>query len=210
MSRWQRPQPAPIPKRQAFTDRLRRIDPRVAVRWMLVGSILLLLTQLGWQWRTATVALGQQQTVMIVRSPIAAGSMLTDADIERARWPVALTPEGALPSLPAGAITSVDLVAGEVVVSSRLFPSADGLDVDERMVTIPQPLAPPPVRRGSVVELFGIMPLGDGITTPATRLTFGMVVEVTESAISIAVEASSVPTVIEHATLGTVEVVLMP
>lgn len=210
MTEWHRPPHTPIPKRQALTDGIRRIDPRTAARRIFVASLLVLLSQLGWQWRSATVALGERHHVTVITNPIAAGSAVTAEDTESRAWPIGLTPDGALSSLPGNAVAAVDLVAGEVLVADRLFPSANGLATDERMVTIAQPLAPPPVQRGSNVELFGILPLGDGLTTPATRLTRGTVIDVSDASISIAVQASAVPSVVEHAALGTVEVVILP
>lgn len=172
--------------------------------------VALLLAQLGWQWRATTLDLGQRQTVVVMERSVAVGATITAADVRLVAWPVGLAPNGAATTLPVDAVAATALVAGEVLVGQRLFPTAEGLESDQLLVTIPQPLAPPPVARGSKVELFGMMPIGDGLASPAVRLAYGTVIVVTESAISVAVTASAVPTIVEHTALGTVEVVIRP
>ena len=172
--------------------------------------LALLLTQLGWQWRSTTVDLGRRENLVVMQRFVAAGEVVTDEDVRSVAWPIGLTPDGAATELPPDATAAADLAAGEVLIGERLFPTSEGLDAGERLVTIPQPLAPPPVTRGSRVELFGILPIGDGLTSPAHRLAQGTVIVVTESAISIAVDASAAPIIIEHTALGTVDVVVLP
>jgi len=191
-------------------DRVRRTDPRSATRHLLLAMLALLLTQLGWQWRSTTVDLGRRENLVVMQRFVAAGEVVTDEDVRSVAWPIGLTPDGAATELPPDATAAADLAAGEVLIGERLFPTSEGLNAGERLVTIPQPLAPPPVTRGSRVELFGILPIGDGLTSPAHRLAQGTVIVVTESAISIAVDASAAPIIIEHTALGTVDVVVLP
>lgn len=210
MSRLPRPALTPVPWRQALIDRVHNIDPRRAARQLLAVMLVALLAQLGWQWRSTTVQLGRRQTVVVVQRTIDAGETITVDDIAITGWPVGLVPSGALTALPHDAVASADLAAGEALVGQRLFPTPSGVAADELLVTIPQPLAAPPVTRGSRVELFGILPIGDGLVSPARLLTSGTVIVVTESAISIAISASAAPTVVEHTVLGTVELVVRP
>jgi len=172
--------------------------------------LALVLAQLGWQWRSTTVDLGQRESLVVMRRSVTAGEEVTAEDVQVVAWPIGLTPEGAAIALPTDAIAAADLTAGEVLIERRLFPSPDGIAAGELLVTIPQPLAPPPVTRGTRVELFGILPIGDGLTSPANFLASGTVIVMTETAISIAVRAAAVPTIIEHTALGTVEVVIRP
>lgn len=210
MSRLQRPSLAPLPWRQAVTDRIRRTDPRVLAKRLLAAMLALLLAQLGWQWRATTMDLGQRQTLVVMEQAVASGQPVHAADVQLVPWPVGLAPQGAATALPPNAVAATDLVAGEVLIGDRLFPTADGIDAGELLVTIAQPLAAPPVERGSHVELYGILPIGDGLTSTATRLATGTVIVVTETAVSIAVTASAVPTIVEHSTLGTVDIVIRP
>ncbi len=210
MSRWQRPSLTPVPWRQAAADRLRRTDPRRIARHVLVTMVALLLAQLGWQWRSTTVELGQRQSLVVMERAISAGEIVTPNDVRLVPWPIGLAPDGAATALPPGAIAAADLAAGEVLITQRLFPTSEGINEGELLVTIPQPLAPPPVSRGSRIDLFGILPIGEGLTSPAHRLATGTVIVVTESAISVAVDNSAVPSIVEHLTLGTIEVVIRP
>lgn len=210
MSRWQRPPLTPVPWRQALEDKIRRTDPRILTKRLLIVMLLLLFAQLGWQWRTTTLALGQRQTLVVMERSVSAGSVLGPDDTRLEAWPVGLAPDGALSALPDNAVASTDLVAGEVLVAQRLFPTENGLSDDEMLITIPQPLAPPPVERGSMVDLFGILPIGDGLTSPATRLATGTVMTVTDSAISVAVPVAVVPTIIEYSAIGVIDVAIRP
>ena len=210
MSRWQRPSAAPLSRRRAIVDRIRRTDPtRVAKRLLAVMGVAV-LAQLGWQWRVTTTDLGQREHVVVMNNRVLAGATVTEQDVQIVAWPTGLTPAGAARSLPPGSVAADDLFEGEVLLTQRLFPTSGGLDADQRLVTISQPLAPPPLAQGTDVELFGVLPIGDGFTTPATRLAVGTVTNVTDTSISVAVAAQAVPTIIEHATLGTVEVVVRP
>lgn len=208
MTRWERPSLTPVPWRQAAADRIRRTDPRRFARHLLVAMLALLLAQLGWQWRSTTAELGQRRSLVVMERAISAGESVMPDDVRVVPWPIGLAPNGAATGLPPDAIAATDLVAGEVLVDARLFPTSNGLAAGELLVTIPQPLAPPPVSRGSRIDLFGILPIGEGLTSPAHRLATGTVVVVTESAISVAVDESAVPSIIEHITLGTIEVVI--
>lgn len=210
MHRWQRPAVAPIPRRQALTDSFRRLDPRRVVRGVVSATAIVVFTHVGWQWRAATVELGARTDVVVMERSIAAGERITADDVRVVAWPVSLVPRGAIPSLPTEAVARDELILGEVLISDRLFPSENGLGPGQRLVTIPQPLAPSPVEIGAAVELFGLLPIGDGLTTPATRLAEGTVVSTTESTVSVAVAADQVPRLIEHVALGIVDIVVMP
>lgn len=210
MSRWQRPSLTPVPWQQAAADRFRRTDPRRFARHVLIAMIALLLAQLGWQWRSTTVELGQRRSLLVVQRAISVGESMTPDDVRLVPWPIGLAPDGAATTLPIDAVAAADLVAGEVLIEQRLFPTPEGLSEGELLVTIPQPLAAPPVARGSRVDLFGILPIGESLTSPARRLATGTVIVVTESAVSVAVEDSAVPSIIEHITLGTIEIVIHP
>jgi len=210
MHRWQRPTVAPIPKRQALDDWRRRLDPRVLVRRAIAVGAIALLAQTGWQWRSETQSLGQRSDIIVVDRVVGAGQVVTADDVRTVSWPDRLAPTGALSSLPVDAVARVGLVPGEVLAQHRLFPDPQGLEADERIVTIPQPIARSPADVGQSVELFGLLPLGDGLTTPAVRLAQGRVISSTESALSIAVAAELVPRIIEHVSLGVVDIVIVP
>lgn len=177
---------------------------------LLIAIGLAVLAQLGWQWRATAVELGQRERVVVMRHSVLAGETVSDHDVEVVAWPIGLIPDGAARVLPADSVATDDLFAGEVLATQRLFRTSEALAADQRVVTIAQPLAPPPVSEGTTVELFGVLPIGDGFTTPATRLATGTVIEVTEASVAIAVASPAVPTIIEHAALGTIDIVVRP
>jgi len=208
--RLQRPSAGPLPLHRALAARLRRLDPRRTMRRLATGLFFLLLVNLGVHWRATIDGLGQRRAVATMLRSVPAGSVIDEADVTFADWPVDLIPDGSSAHLPIGEIASSDLVRGEVVLLDRLFPTPDGLDIEERLITVPQPLAPPPLHRGTRVELYGIMAIGDGFTTPATRLANGVVFDVTESSVAVVVDNASVPTIIEHLAAGTIDIVIQP
>ena len=210
MPRLQRPTVEPLPLRQAFVARLRRLDGRTTLRRAVVGAAILLLVNLGLSWKTTIDGLGQRREVPTMLRGVPAGAVITADDVTMADWPIDLLPAGSTQRLPIGEIASSDLVAGEVVIAGRLFPTSEGLAPDDRLVTIPQPLASPPAARGTAVELYGILAVGDGFTTPATLLTSGVVFRVTETSLAVVIGGADVPIVIEHLAFGTIDVVIRP
>ncbi len=210
MRRLQRPPVGPLPLRRAFAARLRRVDVRTSIRRVTVGVSLLLLLNIGLGWRSTIDGLGQRREIATMLRSVPAGSTITAADVAMSAWPLALVPGGSSEHLPIGDIASSNLVAGEAVITQRLFPGPDGIAAEERLVTVPQPLAPPPLRRGTAVELYGILAIGDGFLSPARRLTHGVVFDVSEQSVAIIIDNAAVPTVIEHLAFGTIDLVIRP
>ena len=210
MPHLRRPSAGPLPRRRAAADLIRRLEPRrVAVR-ALIGLLALVAVSVALDWRATIADLGARVPVVVMLRDVPAGNDITEADVEVAEWPRALVPNGAVLQIEPDAVARTDLVAGEVLVGRRLLPGPDGLRTDQRLVTLPVPTAPPPVVPGSTVDLYGIRSLGDGIATPATRLTTGTVIDAGDERISVAVAEASVPIVLEHVALGVVDVVIRP
>ncbi len=210
MTPFQRPQPGPLPRRRAVVDHLRRIEPRRVLSRLTIGIVLLTLLDVGLEWRATVAGLGTTTSVATVARDTPAGTEIGPEDVRIVQWPAALVPTGAVTTSPGGAVARADLVAGEVLVAHRLYPSAAGTGADDRLVTLPIPSAPPPVRAGSRVELYGIRVVGDAVATPATRLTVGVVIEITDAAIAVAVPETAVPIVLEHLAFGVVDVIAFP
>jgi hypothetical protein len=189
---------------------VRHLDPRTTLRRLAVGTAFLVLVNLGLTWRATIDGLGQRRAVATMLRSVPAGSVIGEGDVAIREWPVDLIPDGSSIGLPIGEIAASHLFSGEVVIAERLFPTPDGLSPDERLVTVPQPIAPPPLQRGTRVELYGMMSIGDGFVSPATRLTSGVVFEVSERSVAVVVGNASVPSVIEHLAVGTIDVVVRP
>lgn len=210
MTRFQRPNVGPVPRRQAVADHLRRLEPRRVLARLLIGVGLVAMIDVGLEWRSTVDGLGTTIQVVSVRRDVPAGRALGPDDVHIVDWPFALAPDDFVSRLPPEAIARTDLVVGEVLVSSRLFPTGNGLRAGDRLVTVPMPAAPPPVHAGSRIELYGIRSLGGDVTTRASRLTVGIVVDVTDVAIAVAVPESAVPVVLDHLAFGVVDLVEVP
>lgn len=205
-----RPTAGPLPHRRAIVARFRRLEPRRVLRRLVIGFAALAAIEVGVEWRSTIDALGTTVAVATVQRDVPAGTALGPADIALADWPSGLVPEGASRRLPIGATARSDLVAGEALVDQRLFPDPAGLDAGDRLVTVPITSTPGPLGAGTPVELYGIRPLGDGLTSGSTRLAIGIVVEVFDQSAAIAVAESAVPVVLDHLALGVVDIVVRP
>lgn len=210
MSRLLRPTAEPLSRRRAFVDYLRRLEPRRVVTRLAVGITIVVAMDVGLSWRATVSDLGVTERVATVQRDVPAGSIIGNTDVAIVAWPRGLVPSGALDRSPVGAIARADLVAGEILVEQRLFPRPDGVGVGERIVTVPVPIAPPPLTTGTPVELFGILGFDDGFTSGSTRLAVGVVLSVDEQSIAVAVSESAVPVVLEHIAFGVVDVVIRP
>lgn len=105
------------------------------------------------------------------------------------------------------------VAADEPVLSSRLFDGHESLGPDERGVTIPLPLAPPPVTIGDVIELIGLSPgisIGEQQLIDSASLGRARVVAIDDTGITVAIDPSMVHRVVETLAVGTVEIIITP
>ena len=157
-------------------------------------------------------SLGQTAPVVVADVLVPAGSILSAADMSVEMWPVGLIPEGALTpiDLEAVLVANANLYRGEPVLSSRVNSANLGLATDELAVTISQPLAPPPIEVGFMVQLVGVTGSYENNLASAVVLTTGRIVGFTDDAVTVAVDGSAMPRVVEHSAVGTVELVITP
>lgn len=210
MHEFSRPLAGPLPRRRAIVARFRRLEPRRVLLRLAIGLMVLAFIEVGLQWRSTIDALGTTVKVATVQRDVPAGSVLGRSDIALVDWPAGLVPIGAISHLPFGATARSDLAAGEALMEQRLFPDPTGLDVGDRLVSIPDSTVPPTLMAGTRVELYGIRSLGDGVTTASTRLTDGVVVETSDEIVAVAVARSAVPVVLDHLAHGVVDIVVRP
>lgn len=207
MPEWHRPSFTPTPTGQIITDRLRRLDPHRWAKRLAVAVMVLLVVQTAWQWRSTTVALGQTTPVLVARQSIAAGTDITLDYVDIVDWPIGLLPDQPLSSLPVDAVAIDDIIRGEVLVAPRLRPPPDSLDADRRLIALPRTASGPDLMPGTEIELFGMLPIGDGLATPVTLLTSGTVHAVSDNALTIDIPHTAVPVVVQHHSLGVIEIV---
>jgi Flp pilus assembly protein CpaB len=159
-----------------------------------VASIVAGAEEVRAQW-------GASQTVLVARRDLPAGSPIDADDVEAVARPRALVPRGALRQLPGGQVASAAIVAGEVVVGSRLAPlGLTGLSAtlpsSSRAVAVPVDVGlAPPLQVGDRVDvLVALPPEAAGGGPPGFVVAADvLVVAVDEGAVTVAVEASAAP-----------------
>jgi hypothetical protein len=115
--------------------------------------------------------------------------------------PAAVVPDGALTSVP-DAVVAAFIGAGEMVLAARVAPAglspiAALLPPGTRGVAVPPGIAPLPLAVGDRVDVLGASLLATG----------AVVVDVTEAAVTIAVDAGAAARVAYEAAAGTVVLV---
>jgi Flp pilus assembly protein CpaB len=162
-------------------------------------------------------AWGATTPVLVARHDVPAGHTLSTPDVELVDFPAGLVPAGALDELPDGAVTRVDLAAGEPLLPRRLAghdlsPLAAALPPGTRAVAIPtEPGTAPPLDRGDRVDVLVVVaaevagdgPPGFAIATDAT------VVDVDDDAVTVAVERDEAPRVAAALGVGAVTLALV-
>lgn len=162
-------------------------------------------------------AWGSTEPVLVVRHDLGAGSTLSALDVELVDFPAGLAPAGALDELPDGAVTRVDLSAGEPLLPRRLAghdlsPVAAALPQGTRAVAIPtEPGTAPPLADGDRVDVLVVVATeaaGDGPPGFAIA-TDALVVSVDDDAVTVAVERDEAPRVAAALGLGAVTLALV-
>ncbi len=198
-----RPKPLPRPAR--------RVRPLLALRrrprlwWVLAGA---LATGVGAAVSSAVsdaeaarAAWGEPVVVIVAARDLRPGHELSEADVSLVERPAALVPPGALRALPVGASTHTAVFEGEILLEGRLAPAglqalAAVLPPGTRAVAVPvEAGGAPPLLVGDVVDVLVALPreaAGDG--PPGFVLATGaLVVDVADTAVTVAVEREVAP-----------------
>jgi Flp pilus assembly protein CpaB len=218
------PRPAPRPRR-------RRAHPAGALaRYRHLGSwALTAVLALAAGGATATIvgraadaerAWGERRPVAMADRDLAPGDVIAGADVTRRPLPLALIPRAGVDD-PVGRVVTAPIVAGEPVVEDRLAGPDDtgaaALVPDgHAAVAVALDAPAPPLRIGDRVDLVAPGALGalggptvDGGPGTARRVTRGAtVVDVGETAVTVAVADDDVTTVAAATLQGPVAVVL--
>ncbi len=200
--------------RARATLAFRRLDQRRLLAFVVAGVVAVVTFTTVSEAQSRSASLGQTQLVAIARTDLAAGSRLTSVNIDLIERPVRFVPVRAVGSEAEGEVLIADVVAGEVIVSSRLGASGTPLGTDERAVTVPMPLAPPLLEPGDTVELVGLQAVdvaGSPAPTVATVvITTGRVLAVTDNAVTVATPDHAALEVLRYLAVGSVELVATP
>jgi Flp pilus assembly protein CpaB len=161
---------------------------------------------------------GRRVSVVVVRSPVAAGAVVAVGDVVTASVPASLVPSGAAASVDVvvGRAALVDLSAGEVVLTRRLAP--DGLRgvvalIPPGMRAVAVPVGDSALRLsvGDAVDVLATFEVDPAAGAPTVAVASGaLVVEVRADAVTVAVPADAAPRVAYALARGTLTLALSP
>lgn len=191
----------------------RSIDRRRLWSLVLAGVITVLVIRSVGQSRAVVAGFGSLRPVAVAVHDLEPGHVLDDTDIRWESWPVAIASYHPSAEVLADAVVRSPIAAGEPIHGSRLFDRGQTLAADERAVTVPMPLAPPPLDVGAMVELIGLRPglvLGEQQLIESLALGSGRVVFVDDTGVTVAVAPAQILAIVETIAVGSVEIVITP
>lgn len=150
---------------------------------------------------------GELRTVMVAGRDGPAGTSIAAVDVHRVQVPATVAPVSALDAAPPDAVLARSVEAGEILLPGHLVGSG-ALPEEERGVAVPSAGARPPLSPGDRVELIASSdPVlgGDGTTAAVAE---GRVLDVAETAVTVAVPTSDVVPLVAALSAGTVSIVL--
>jgi Flp pilus assembly protein CpaB len=191
----------PVPRRSPLGLALRRHP-----RWRTAASIIVALLCGGVVAATvheadaARAAWGRSTTVLVAARDLAPGEAVDAGNTRREQHPGPLVPPDAITELPAGGRVTAAVYEGEVLREARLTDAASAvaarLPPGSRAVAIPvEPGTTPPLSVGDRVEvLVALPPEAAGGGPPGFSLATDVpVVEITDEAVTIAVDEAVAP-----------------
>ena len=215
-----RPVPLALP-RLPLRRALRRARRSPAVWWRAAAAVAASATArvgaLDAEAEARRAAWGEAVPVVVAVRDLAPGEVLGPRDVVVESWPVAVVPDGALDAVPDGATASAPIVAGEAVVAARVAP--DGLSAVAarlppgwRAVAVPAGGGfggdLPPLAIGARVDELASFEAVDGRSGDVVAEA-ALVVEVTDTSVTVGVPAAVAPDVAFAATRGTVTLALV-
>jgi Flp pilus assembly protein CpaB len=183
--------------------------------WLLVmASAVLVATLVGHvvsRAETTRRRWGETRPVLVTTRSVLAGSSLRAATEVR-QWPLALVPDGALPSLPDHvARAGIVLTAGSAVTRASLrSPESDGRD--RPRLALPLGDAHPPMRPGDQVDVWATTDpsLGDGRLSTQQVARKATVIHVDDDSATLAVRPEEVADLAAATSTSTLTLVALP
>ncbi len=210
MSIPERPAYGAVPFRDRLLLGLRRLNRRRLLAILLTVLAVVIVNGVVARARATVAQLGTPAPVVVATREIPAGTVLTEADLANERWPLNAFPETELAASPVGRVVRATLMPGEAIPEARLFPTTGLVGPGDRQITVPQPIAPPPVATGDRVELIGVLPSEGPFPAKPRLLATGTVVAKDEFGISVAVPNDRILTLVEYLVRGVIEIVVLP
>lgn len=193
----------------------RRLLQRRPVYWAVAAALVVAtvatVERLTAAAEAARARWGATTEVLVVREHVAAGDPVAPR-VAPVALPLALVPALAVAAgdgLPAGAVATTDLVAGEILVGSRVSGDGDAglVPAGHLAVGIPATAGIPPLRVGSRVQ---VVTLSDPLTGTTPASVPGRVVAADEDRVTVAVPAEDATVVAAALATGTVVLALAP
>jgi Flp pilus assembly protein CpaB len=144
------------------------------------------------------------------------GATIDAASVEVRELPIVAIPEGATTEAPIGAVVRYPIMSGEPLLTARLAPDgltgvAALLPPGHRAVAVAAgPTTRPPLQIGDRVDLLAALAIGDspdGMPT-APLVESGLVVDISDEAVTVAVPTESAPSVAYAISQGFVVIAL--
>lgn len=193
---------------------LRRWSRSARAYWIGVTIISVGAGALTWTWlhRAETLAQrwGTSRVVVVASTDIAAGSPVDDTVLALRTLPLAALPDGALDTVPAGAVSIVGLRAGTTITPEVLddgggSPIAQKLGSGRRAVSMRAEDVALPVSAGDHVAVYSA-----ATDTPATVVTASAtVLSADDRAVTLSVPLSDTAAAIDAAASRTVQLALV-
>ena len=184
--------------------------------WLVIGAVALtsglMVLRLTTRAELAADRYGSVMTVPVATRSVAAGDTVHDSDVQWRRVPRACLPNGVAARHPTGRVVVSPLVAGEVVVEDRLAPAglrgaAALVPSGWRALAVPAGPGTPHVARGDRVDLLAAG--ADDTAASAVVAARALVVEVTDDAVTVAVDEGDAPALAAALARGTVSIALV-
>ncbi len=186
------------------------VDRRRLLALGLAGLVALLTHRIVAEADATTSSLGSVQRIVVATRNLPSGHLLETGDYTFAERPRAMLPSDTWQGSPDGLVLTESILANEVLVTSRIGTGPFGLLSHELAVTIPPPLAPPPLEIGHQVLLVTVAAPNGAFVRPATTITTGRVLVVSPDAITLAVPAQVANSVINALAIGSIDLILTP
>lgn len=191
-----------------------RVRHRVVGRVLVLSSLALIVTLVGSvvaDARSARAMWGSTIPIVVAGVDIELGAPIEPNELTISHQPAAFVADDALTHVPDGIEHSVrHLRAGEILTRRDLVSTREGIDVPDGHRAIGLPLDPtvPKLVAGDFVDLFVISDVF-GTTGSAHRIDHpARVIEVTDEAVMLAVEARSVAELANAGSAGRVVIAL--
>lgn len=190
--------------------------------WALAVALSLVtgltVTRLVGEASSRASRLGGLVDAPVVTRQVDAGATLRAGDVAVRRLPAALLPDGPLARAPAGKVVLVPVTAGEVLLAAKLAPEglrgvAALVPPGHRALAVPVDAGDLSLRPGHRVDVLATFEVADAGAEPGGAPTFpvataALVVDTTDEAVTVAVDADEAPRVAFALARGTVTLAL--